>query len=91
MRSQRLAVLNRFVRYVLLILALEVSFQEFLELQYLDAGTLRTRFHLPKSCWPRLSAALADPAAERVHIFISCAPPPASPVPLPATHLRDEE
>ncbi len=80
---------------VLLLLTVEVSQAEFMNLQTLPASALQARFHLPGNCQPVLSA-VADPSrAGWLIVDVDCrvakspATPPPVPVFMPGTHAHD--
>jgi hypothetical protein len=58
---------------------------EFVEVQKLSPDDLRTRFRLPSSCDPAVTALATDPAVKLVTVAIDCrakpggTPPPAGP------------
>ncbi len=78
---------------VLLLLTIEVSQVEFLDLQTLSPSALRARFRLPGNCQPLLSAA-ADPSRiGRLIVQVDCrakspASIPSAPVYMPS-HAHD--
>jgi hypothetical protein len=56
----------------LLLLAVEVSPEEFLRLQALPTRELQARFHLPSDCQPVLSA-MTDPSRlRRLIVYVGC-------------------
>ncbi len=87
--------LRAYLTMVLLLLTVEVSQAEFMNLQTLPAPALQARFHLLGNCQPMLSA-LADPSrAGWLIVDVDCrvAKSPAAPPPvavfMPGTHAHD--
>jgi len=69
----------------LLVAAASMSIVEFAEVQRLSPDELRSRFGLPASCDPTVTALSTDPAVNLVSVAIDCrvrpgeSPPPAGP------------
>ncbi len=68
----------------LLAAAASMTTGEFVEVQKLSPDDLRTRFGLPASCDPSVTALATDPAVNLVTVAVDCrvrpgAPPPAGP------------
>jgi hypothetical protein len=55
-----------------------MTMAEFIEVQQLAPGDLRTRFGLSPSCDPSVMALTTDPAANRVTVAIECRAKPAT-------------
>ena len=70
---------------ILLFAQASMSIVEFAEVQRLSADELRSRFGLPASCDPTVTALSTDPAVNLVSVAIDCrvrpseSPPPAGP------------
>ena len=64
----------------LLAVTLSMTTGEFIEVQKLSLEDLRTRFKLPASCEPSLTALNTDPSGNQMTVAIECrervAPPP---------------
>ncbi len=87
--------MRAYLGMVLLLLTVEVSQAEFMNLQTLPASAVQARFHLPANCQPVLSV-VADPSsAGRLVVHVDCrvakspAAPPPVPVFMPGTHAHD--
>jgi len=57
---------------ILLTAAVSMSTTDFVELQKLSPDDLRSRFGLPASCDPIVTASTTDPRANRVAVTIEC-------------------
>jgi hypothetical protein len=70
---------------ILLVAAASMSIVEFAEVQKLSPDDLRSRFGLPPSCDPRVTALSTDPAVNVISVAIDCrvrpgeTPSPAGP------------
>jgi hypothetical protein len=64
---------------ILVIAAVSMTVNEFVEFQKLAPDELRTRFGLPASCDPAVTALTTDPTANRVNVAIECRPRPGQP------------
>lgn len=75
---------------VLLAGAASMTTSEFVQVQKLSPDDLRTRFGLPASCDPSVTALATDPAVNLVTVAIDCrARPSATPLPAaPSDHQR---
>jgi hypothetical protein len=66
----------------LLAVTLSMTTGEFIEVQKLSLEDLKTRFKLPASCEPSLTALNTDPGGNQMTVAIECrerlAPPPPS-------------
>ena len=70
---------RRWLIGLVLAVAVSMSTGEFIELQKLSLDELRTRFKLPSSCDPAVTALTTDPAANQMMVAIDCRVRPASP------------
>ena len=73
---------------IVVAVTLSMTVPEFIEVHNLDADQLRTRFHLPRTCDPAVTALTREPAASMVTVAVECRPKPAEtpverPTPLP--------
>jgi hypothetical protein len=66
---------------VLLAAAVSMTAVEFVEVQKLSSDELRTRFGLPLSCDPVVTALATDPAVKLVTVAIDCRAKPGAPPP----------
>jgi hypothetical protein len=66
------------VSRILLAVTLSVTTAEFMEIQALPVESLRTRFALPPSCQPLMTALSADPSAGRMTVAIECRSEPGA-------------
>jgi hypothetical protein len=66
---------------ILLATAVSMTTVEFVEVQKLSPDELRTRFRLPSSCDPVVTALATDPAVKLVTVAIDCRAKPGG-VPL---------
>jgi hypothetical protein len=66
------------LRLFVLAVTLAMTMAEFIEVQKLAPGDLRTRFGLSPSCDPSLTALTTDPAANLVTVAIDCRDNPAT-------------
>jgi len=70
---------------ILLAAVVFMTTAEFVEVQKLSPDDLRTRFGLPSSCDPTVTALATDPAVKLITVSIDCRakpggiPPPAGP------------
>jgi len=75
----------RHARLIRILTAVTVSMStaEFVEVQKLSPTDLRTRFHLPASCDPAVTALTTDPAVNSLTVAVDCrgAGEPAAPEP----------
>jgi len=65
----------------LLAVTLSMSTGEFIEVQKLSFEELRTRFKLPPSCEPSLTASNTDPGGNKVTVAVECRERLAPPAP----------
>ena len=63
---------------ILLAVTVSMSTGEFVEVQKLSLDEIRTRFRLPPSCDPSLTASNTDPTANQMIVAIECRPKPAT-------------
>ena len=70
---------RRWLIGLVLAVAVSMSTGEFIELQKLSLDELRTRFNLPSSCDPAVTALTTDPAANQMMVAIDCRVRPMSP------------
>ena len=66
-------------------MAVTMSFTEFAALQQLPAEALRSRFALPASCDPSVTALTTNTSGNEVSVFIDCRPTVKSPDSTPAS------
>jgi len=64
--------LSRCLTRILLAVSVSMSTGEFIEVQQLSLDDLRTRFGLPPSCDPAVTALNMDPAANQMTVAIEC-------------------
>jgi hypothetical protein len=79
---------RRSLTRILLAVTLSMTTGEFIEVQKLSLDELRTRFGLPTSCEPAVTAMNTDPAANQMTVAIECRSKPASPAVRPAPGER---
>jgi len=65
----------------LLGVTLSVTTVEFADIQKLSDEDLRSRFRLPSSCRPALTALSTDPAISQVTVAVDCRDDPTAPSP----------
>jgi hypothetical protein len=63
----------------LLAVTVSMTTGEFIEVQKLSLDELRTRFSLPPSCDPTVTALNTDPAANQMSVAIECRIKPGAP------------
>ena len=63
---------------ILLAVTVSMSTGEFVEVQKLSLDEIRTRFKLPPSCDPSLTASNTDLTANQMIVAIECRPKPAT-------------
>jgi hypothetical protein len=61
---------------------------EFVEVQKLSPEALRTRFSLPGSCDPTVTALATDPGVNLVTVAVDCRVKPGGVEPIPASSER---
>jgi len=64
---------------LLLGVTLSVTTVEFADIQKLSDDDLRSRFRLPSSCRPALTALSTDPAISQVMVAVDCRDEPTAP------------
>ena len=64
---------------ILLGVTVTMTTGEFIEVQQLSHADLRTRFQLPSSCDPAVTASNTDPVADRMTVAIECRVAPGAP------------
>lgn len=63
----------------ILLAAFSMTAMEFVEVQKLSSDELRTRFGLPLSCDPVVTALATDPAVKLITVAIDCRAKPGAP------------
>jgi hypothetical protein len=80
--SSRRTAWSRWLGYLtrsLLAVTVSMTTGEFIDVQQLSQGDLRTRFRLPSSCDPSVTASNTDPGANLMTVAIECRVKPAAP------------
>jgi hypothetical protein len=72
--------IRRLAQFLLAVTA-SMTVAEFTEVQQLGVDALRTRFKLPSSCQPAVTALSTDPSLNLIMVAIECRVAPAAQVP----------